>query len=648
MESKYLALYRQYRPNRFDEVKGQENIIRTLTNIIKMQKISHAYLFCGPHGTGKTSVAKIFANTLNCSHSKELLEPCDECVKNIDRNLDIIEIDAASNTGIDDIRELREKIKHLPTHSKYKIYIIDEVHMLSKSAFNALLKTLEEPPKHAIFILATTDPQKLPLTILSRVQRFNFKRIDENVIVMHLMHVYDKENIDYEKNALKLIASLANGSFRDALSLADQVSIFATNSKITVSDVESLFGLTNIKNVISLINLMTEHNVKEALLKLNKLIEAGADIERLVSQMINLLKDFLVYSRTEDATLLEVSDVVDLKELAISVDKTYEFINELVNLLKELKYSDLPLQTLELGFIKMATLKTHDENFVNEIISPAPKPINQEITSMKDFEIAPEMQVEPPKKRMSKNVEKINSIFDLSSIANKNIEIKEISVDEVLEKTSELVLKEKTQEFEMADVENDILSFDATTTEDFEINENFEEPQSPAELDFDLILDCLAITQKLKAHEKANNMTHRRTIDKVSYAMLETKLSAPEQKESKEILKDLEILASAEGFILFSSPIDEKVFTLNRNAYKFSLVNDAKLLFGRYVHLFAVTSKQNADIKAYWKSNSATIMKRVPREFEKLADKYDLAAKKAENLGKELFGDKFSIEEEGN
>lgn len=160
MENKYLALYRQYRPNKFSDVQGQEHIITTLTNIIKSQKIGHAYLFSGPHGTGKTSVAKIFANTINCMHSNDLLIPCENCINNVDKNLDIIEIDAASNTGIEDIRELKEKIKHLPTNSRYKIYIIDEVHMLSKAAFNALLKTLEEPPKHAIFILATTDPQK--------------------------------------------------------------------------------------------------------------------------------------------------------------------------------------------------------------------------------------------------------------------------------------------------------------------------------------------------------------------------------------------------------------------------------------------------------------------------------------------------------
>ena len=167
MDNKYLALYRKYRPKTFDEVQDQQHIVKTLQNIIKFKKLSHAYLFCGPHGTGKTSLAKIFANTINCTHSKDILKPCDECIKNVDHNLDIVEIDAASNTSVEDIRILKEKIQHMPTSSKYKIYIIDEVHMLSKSAFNALLKTLEEPPAHVIFIFATTDPQKIPLTILS-------------------------------------------------------------------------------------------------------------------------------------------------------------------------------------------------------------------------------------------------------------------------------------------------------------------------------------------------------------------------------------------------------------------------------------------------------------------------------------------------
>lgn len=248
LTNKYLALYRQYRPKTFEDVHGQQHIIDTLKNILKENKITHAYLFCGPHGNGKTSTAKIFANAINCTHRTDA-SPCDNCIETIDQNMDIIEIDAASNTGIDDIRELREKIKHLPTQGKYKIYIIDEVHMLSKGAFNALLKTLEEPPKHAIFILATTDPQKIPLTILSRVQRFNFKKIDKPILIKQIVDIFAKENIKAEKEAIKLLVNLGNGSFRDTLSIADQIAIYCANKVITKKDIEELYGIVDFDNI---------------------------------------------------------------------------------------------------------------------------------------------------------------------------------------------------------------------------------------------------------------------------------------------------------------------------------------------------------------------------------------------------------------
>ena len=408
MESKYLALYRQYRPNVFDEVQGQEHIVRTLLNIINSQKISHAYLFCGPHGTGKTSVAKIFANTINCSHSNDIYKPCQDCINNIDRNLDIIEIDAASNNGIDDVRDLREKIKHLPTQSKYKIYIIDEVHMLSKGAFNALLKTLEEPPKHVIFILATTDPQKIPLTILSRVQRFNFKRIDKKTIIKHLMNVFKEEKIEYEDNVLDLIASLGAGSLRDTLSIADQVSIFAGSEKIKLSDVEKLFGITNIDNIINIINLATSHSIKDLIQLTTKLVENGMDIERFTIQMINVLKDYLILIKTNAIDLLEYTTLDDLKKINISQDKIYDYISELINILKEVKFSDLPLQSLELGLIKLATLKTNDEEFTNVISSPQ---INFDQENDKDFIMASELKNDKTKtivteSKKSKNTNK--------------------------------------------------------------------------------------------------------------------------------------------------------------------------------------------------------------------------------------------------
>ena len=441
MESKYLALYRQYRPNVFDEVQGQEHIVRTLLNIINSQKISHAYLFCGPHGTGKTSVAKIFANTINCSHSNDIYKPCQDCINNIDRNLDIIEIDAASNNGIDDVRDLREKIKHLPTQSKYKIYIIDEVHMLSKGAFNALLKTLEEPPKHVIFILATTDPQKIPLTILSRVQRFNFKRIDKKTIIKHLMNVFKEEKIEYEDNVLDLIASLGAGSLRDTLSIADQVSIFAGSEKIKLSDVEKLFGITNIDNIINIINLATSHNIKDLIQLTTKLVENGMDIERFTIQMINVLKDYLILIKTNAIDLLEYTTLDDLKKINISQDKIYDYISELINILKEVKFSDLPLQSLELGLIKLATLKTNDEEFTNVISSPQ---INFDQENDKDFIMASELKNDKTKTiaietKKSKNTNKLDSMFGLSDIANKyDVKTTIVDVNEILEKTNEL------------------------------------------------------------------------------------------------------------------------------------------------------------------------------------------------------------------
>lgn len=642
MESKYLALYRQYRPNVFDEVQGQEHIVRTLLNIINSQKISHAYLFCGPHGTGKTSVAKIFANTINCSHSNDIYKPCQDCINNIDRNLDIIEIDAASNNGIDDVRDLREKIKHLPTQSKYKIYIIDEVHMLSKGAFNALLKTLEEPPKHVIFILATTDPQKIPLTILSRVQRFNFKRIDKKTIIKHLMNVFKEEKIEYEDNVLDLIASLGAGSLRDTLSIADQVSIFAGSEKIKLSDVEKLFGITNIDNIINIINLATSHSIKDLIQLTTKLVENGMDIERFTIQMINVLKDYLILIKTNAIDLLEYTTLDDLKKINISQDKIYDYISELINILKEVKFSDLPLQSLELGLIKLATLKTNDEEFTNVISSPQ---INFDQENDKDFIMASELKNDKTKtitteSKKSKNTNKLDSMFGLSDIANKyDVKTTIVDVNEILEKTNETILKTKTQEFENDEINSSMIDTNETEFDDFEVNGQYN--KNTSYVDDEKLHDCIWLTQ----HEKTNpNITKYKDLDKIALSTINTKLS-DEDIKTKMMLKDLKIILSSEKFIVFSSTIDEQIANLNMNAYEPFLIRGVAKLFNRYVHILGITKSQMDNATKWWKDEGKLQRNRKVTEFSDLKKKYEIKEPKnteLEEWAKDAFGDKFN------
>ena len=268
----YQALYRKYRPKTFDEIIGQEVIVKTLKNSIKNNMVSHAYLLAGPRGTGKTSVAKIFAKILNC-HNLNELEPCNECVSciqaNNNQNIDIIEIDAASNNGVDEIREIRNKITLVPTNSKYKIYIIDEVHMLTNQAFNALLKTLEEPPQHVIFIFATTEPQKIPKTILSRCQRFDYKKVGVEKIVNRLKYISEKENIKITNEALLEIAKVSDGGVRDSISLLDQALAYSEN-EINIDDIHEINGTLTLDEIYDLILNILNQELVDIIKKIEK------------------------------------------------------------------------------------------------------------------------------------------------------------------------------------------------------------------------------------------------------------------------------------------------------------------------------------------------------------------------------------------
>lgn len=298
----YLALYRKYRPTTFDGVIGQEHITTSLKNQIKNNAISHAYLFCGTRGTGKTSVAKIFAKSINCEHpvNGSACGKCATCVAlNDSSNLDIMEIDAASNNRVDEIRELREKVKYPPVNGKFKVYIIDEVHMLTDSAFNALLKTLEEPPKHVVFILATTEVQKLPATILSRCLRFDFKLVGQADLEQHLKRIFKDSQIEYDDAAISLIARLGEGSVRDTLSIADMCVAY-TNKNITYNAVLNAVGAIDKEVLISLAGHILKGDVHNLLKELNEVIKTGKNIAQIAKDLANHFRDLAVVKTCEN------------------------------------------------------------------------------------------------------------------------------------------------------------------------------------------------------------------------------------------------------------------------------------------------------------------------------------------------------------
>ncbi len=301
----YKALYRTYRPSSFEEVVGQQHIVTTLKNAVKQNKIAHAYLFCGPRGTGKTSIAKLLAKAVNCSdHEHAPCNQCESCLAIQEGNHpDIVEIDAASNNGVDEIRDLIEKVKYSPLQGRYKVYIIDEVHMLSTGAFNALLKTLEEPPSHVIFILATTEPQKVLPTIISRCQRYDFSKVSQSEMIGRIRKILEQEKISCDDEALRLIAQLADGGMRDALSIVDQCIAYAQDN-ITAADVNEIYGMTTISEKIELLMWIFHCQAQPLLDKIRILSEKGIDIKRLTSDLIEVLKECVILAYTQDSTLL--------------------------------------------------------------------------------------------------------------------------------------------------------------------------------------------------------------------------------------------------------------------------------------------------------------------------------------------------------
>ena len=379
----YQALYRKWRPRTFDSVIGQESITDTLKNAIKRGKVSHAFLFAGPRGTGKTSCAKIFAKALNCTNLQDG-EPCNECANCIAADKgsmpDIMEIDAASNNGVDEIREIRDKVKYAPTEGKYKVYIIDEVHMLSMGAFNALLKTLEEPPEHVVFILATTELQKVPATIISRTQRYNFKRISKDDLEKRMKYILDQENIKYEDKALAVIAQVADGGMRDALSILDQLLSYEKES-VNYQDALEITGFAAKENIEKILLALLEQNPESALKLAQTELAQGASSKNILDELIEMATKSLMLIKAGDdnqSTFLSEDFVQKIKDIPTNI--FYRLITLANKALNDLRYTNQQQIPLEVFLVEAGSKQ--EEQVASSTAAPvqaAPAKVNTDM-----------------------------------------------------------------------------------------------------------------------------------------------------------------------------------------------------------------------------------------------------------------------------
>lgn len=520
----YKALYRTYRPQTFSDVTGQEVTVKTLQNAIKNNKISHAYLFSGPRGTGKTSIARIFAKALNCIDLVDN-EPCDKCTSCIEiskgYNPDVIEIDAASNNGVDEIRDIREKVKFLPSGSKYKVYIIDEVHMLSGGAFNALLKTLEEPPKHAVFILATTEPQKLPATIISRCQRFEFKALNVNEINARLKAICDLEGVTITEEALNNISESAEGAMRDALSILDQAISYG-NKEITIDDINGVTGSINFEKIIALTNAIEEKSVYNAIANLNELINNGKEVSKIINGLLMFYRDVLLYKSVGDT---EYSKYIFAKEefrnfaQEISTSKIMYFIDVLCDAQNKVKFSTTPNIFLEISLIKMCNITIEELDVMKRLSD-----LEEKYNNLGNFDLP---------------VEAVNPVD------NEKISTLELRLNQVINELNKLEIRKKLENIDQLKLMYDNLNVVQSRNDSRELLQEVDSLKNKIE-ELDLFInkeeatDNSKIFEKIDAlEEKINNFEPNEKTASVDLTELYNKIESLETNVDIEEIKSV-------------------------------------------------------------------------------------------------------------
>lgn len=429
----YQAFYRTYRPQKFSEVVGQKAVIKTLRNALSENKIAHAYLFCGPRGTGKTTMARLFAKALNCEEG--IGHECDVCQNCIavktGSHPDVFEIDAASNSGVDSVRDLIDQVRYQPILGRYKVYIIDEVHNMSSSAFNALLKTLEEPPANVVFILATTEPQKVLPTILSRVQRFDFTKVSDEDIISKMSEILEKENVTYEEGSLELIARLADGGVRDALSILDQVVSFSGDN-ISIEDINTLFGLLNVKDKLDFVRKIGSKDLASVINTAKDMYSRGIDIVKLHDDLIKIFKDLLVFGMTKDESLLTVLKPNEALQTLIKPKDIKRSLNILIDARREYRKVTNAFDHFELTLIKLCS--EEETPVISTIVNQSQnKPLVNGITSQVENTAKPETKIVEVKD------DYVESVVKKKTVTNKVAEVStigpmlDISDDDVIQ-----------------------------------------------------------------------------------------------------------------------------------------------------------------------------------------------------------------------
>lgn len=651
----YKALYRTYRPTNFNEVVGQKHITKTLQNIIEKNKIGHAYLFSGPRGTGKTSVAHVFAREINRTAIGEIVLG----------EMDIIEIDAASNNGVSEVRTIIDNVNYAPSKAKYKVYIIDEVHMLTKGAFNALLKTLEEPPAHVVFILATTEPHKIPVTILSRTQRFNFRRIDEDTIEKRLREVLSNEGIKFDDESISFISKLAHGGMRDALSIADQSSAYG-NGHLSFESISQVFGIISIQNQIKLINHAYRGESKKIIKSINEMLNNGADVERLSSSLLDIMKDFIIYKKTKEPKFMSFLSENEVAKLEISTQYAYQSIDLLISLISEIRFTAAPRQLFELSILKMInnvedplvneeivikSATTLNSVPLNKEISPENKSVveeskdnkNKENDTLTNILVEHLMEEEAsPLKEDDQNIppqksDPKMSLFDTSEITPKKIEKKiEIFDEEKIEEPIEEKVMEEKQVEAMETISPTISedSSDIDIMKLFSIDDDNSSGSEQIESDNSYSMNDY-INLLVQADRKIMETFRPRlsNIDKF--------ISNPKYKNFSTLLSETKMISAGNNFILIASDKRHIIDGVRAVKSDDDFINFTNKLFGLPLNVYIILKDEFENIKATWANlyESDRLPHPIPIPPPKMLD----SEKKDEvKYGEDLFGDLFS------